>query len=225
MPACRNRHRRSDEQGYLLVEVLAAMTILSILVLGLANLWSVMGGLSFSQLLRQKAVFALNGEMERLNWLYTTSSFGAGTRLATSGYPTLANVAGSGSRLVYDTTSTNASFVVTSSASLQASNSAVWETGTGANTRNYVWLDQDRGILAQLSWSELPMSQCGNAGGNATSPCTCYAFSGSGNVNGNCLQLLLVLNYPFTIQGGVAGQMPGQTLKTLTLRTIVGRRA
>ena len=176
----------------------------------------------FSQLLRQKAIFALNGEMERLNWLYTTSSFGAGTRLATSGYPTITNVSGSGSRLVYDTTSTNASFVVTSSASLQASNAAVWETGTGASTRNYVWLDQDRGILAQLSWSELPLSQC-NAGGGVNSACVCNAFSGSGN--GNCVQLLLVLNYPFIIQGGVAVQMPAQTAKTLTLRTIVGRRA
>jgi hypothetical protein len=236
MPACRNRRRRSDEQGYLLIEVLAAMTILSILVLGLANLWSVLGGLSFSQLLRQKAVFALNGEMERLNWLYTTSSFGAGTRLATSGYPTISNVSGSGSRLVYDTTSTNASFVVTSSASLQASNSAVWETGNGASTRNYVWLDQDRGILAQLSWSELPLSQC-KTGGGTNLPCTCYPFLpilpvldllGILTVGvgiGNCVQLLLVLDYPFTIQGGVAVQMPGQTLRTLTLRTIVGRRA
>jgi type II secretory pathway pseudopilin PulG len=223
MPACRNRRRRSDEQGYLLIEVLAAMTILSILVLGLANLWSVLGGLSFSQVLRQKAVFVLNGEMERLNWLYTTSSFGAGTRLATIGYPTISNVPGSALRLVYDTTSTNASFVVTASASLQASNAAVWETGIATTARNYVWLDQDRGILARLSWIELPLSQCGNAGGGVNLPCTCYPFLGIGT--SFCLQLLLVLDYPFTIQGGVAVQMPGQTLRTLTLRTIVGRRA
>lgn len=238
MPACHNRRRRSFEHGYTLIEVVVAMAILSILVLGLANLWSVLGGLSFSQLLRQKAVFALNGEMERLNWLYTTSAFGAGIRLATSGYPTIANVPGSGSRLVYDVASTNAGFLVTSSASMQASNSAVWETGIIAlNTRNYVWLDQDRGILAQLSWEEQPLSLCGNAGGGTNLPCTCYPFLPIlpvinllgiltiGTGIGNCVQILLVLDYPFTIQGGVATQMPGQTLKTLTLRTIVGRRA
>jgi prepilin-type N-terminal cleavage/methylation domain-containing protein len=214
---------RRDDAGYSLIEVVAAMAILSVLVLGLTNLWSTLGQISFGELLRQKTVFALNGEMERLDALYTTTGFGAGIRVATTGYPAITNIAGSTNRLVYDTESTGVSFVVTSLAALQATNAAVWKTGFGLATRNYVWIDQDRGILGMLSWMEQPLT-CNNKPDGAPHPCQCYQFSG-GPGPGTCITVMLVLNYPYTISGGAPAQMPGNTLKTLSLMTIMGRRA
>jgi len=216
------RAARSDDSGSTLIEVVAAAAILTVLVLGLSNLWTTVGGLTFSQILRQKAVFVLNGEMERLDALYASTNFGAGTRLSTQNYPVIANISNSGTRLVYDTTSSNASFVVTSVSALQASNSAVWEAGSGSSARNYVWLDQDRGIVARLSWMETPLMQCGAAAGHSAFSCFCYGFSGFGA--SACPEIILVIDYPYIIQGGTAVAMPNQNLKTLTLSTIVGRR-
>jgi hypothetical protein len=225
---CFLKRRRSDERGSTLVEVLAASAVLTVLVLGLSNLWVAVGGLSFNELLRQKAVFVLNGEMERLDALYTTSTFGAGTRESTSGYPAINNISGSGTRLSYDTSSVNASFVTKSLSTMQTNNSAVWETGGLFTTRNYVWLDQNRGILGRLSWMEESLSQCGVGEINGrNTPCGCYSFSGllGTIIPGSCIEVVLVLEYPFTVQGGSPAQMPNQSLQTITLSTIVGRRA
>jgi prepilin-type N-terminal cleavage/methylation domain-containing protein len=217
------RDRQRDDAGYSLIEVVAAMAILSILVLGLTNLWSTLGQISFGELLRQKTVFALNGEMERLDALYTTTGFGAGIRMPTNGYTAITGIPGSQNRVIYDTKSTGVSFVVNSLAALQANNPAVWETGVGPATRNYVWIDQDRGILGMLSWMEQPLT-CNNKPDGAPHPCQCYQFSG-GPGPGTCITVMLVLNYPYTISGGAPAQMPGNTLKTISLTTIMGRRA
>jgi Tfp pilus assembly protein PilV len=232
MPCILDRIRqhgpRGDERGSTLVEVLAASAILTILVLGLSTLWTTVGRLSFDELLGQKAVFVLNGEMERLDSLYTTSSFGAGTRNSSTGYPSITNISGSGTRLSYDTSSVNASFVTKSLSTLQGNTAAVWETGSFSSTRNYVWLDQNRGILGRISWMEESLSLCGVAEtGGQNIPCGCYSFSGFlGTIlPGNCIELVLVLEYPFTVQSGAPVQMPNQTLRTITLSTIVGRRA
>ena len=56
----------ADDEGSTLVEVMVASTVLSVVALGLVNAWTVMDRMSFDTLLRQKAVFVLNAEMERL---------------------------------------------------------------------------------------------------------------------------------------------------------------
>ena len=56
----------SPQDGFTLVEVLAAGAVLSAVTLCAVRAWAVVDGLSFDLQLRQKAVFALNGEAERL---------------------------------------------------------------------------------------------------------------------------------------------------------------
>ncbi|MBT4490192.1 MAG: prepilin-type N-terminal cleavage/methylation domain-containing protein, partial [Rhodospirillaceae bacterium] len=70
MAAKPTNRRRTREDGFTLVEVLAATVITSILVLGLANLWTAVAGEVDGLTMRQKAIFVLNGQMERLTALY-----------------------------------------------------------------------------------------------------------------------------------------------------------
>ncbi|MBV9785700.1 MAG: prepilin-type N-terminal cleavage/methylation domain-containing protein [Acidisphaera sp.] len=218
------------ERGFTLVEVMAATAVLGILVLCLANLWEVMDRMSFDLLLRQKAVLVLNGEMERLAWLYDTTGFGAGTITQSTGYTALTNVTGSTTRSVYATNSTGISAVSNSAATLQTMDSAVWVYGSGTSSQNFVWLDSSRNLLARVSWITCAVSaktaqNCWGVSGNGPGPPAgstyiCEAFSGSGN--GTCMLLTLVLDYPWQLSGNTPVAMAHQS--TLTLNTIVGRR-
>jgi hypothetical protein len=217
---CFPRRRRAGsaakERGAVLIEILAASAILSVLAVGLVNFWAIYDRLGFDLVLRQKAVLVLNGEMERLNYLYTTTGFGAGVKPSTTGYAPLPNIAGSGTRLTYATTSTSVDFVVASASSFALAESLVWLDGAGTAARNYVWLDRDRQLVAQASWMEAPL------GAGCSGSCACYAFSGSGT-QGVCLVVTLVLDYPYRLQGATV--TPLGPLKSLTLSTIAGRRS
>ena len=70
-PLAVRRGGAGNDRGFTLIEVLAAGTILSVVALSLVKAWTVFDGLSFDLLLRQKAVFVLNGEMERAWATYT----------------------------------------------------------------------------------------------------------------------------------------------------------
>ena len=221
-----------SESGFTLVEVLAATAVLGVLVLCLADLWAVCDRMSFDLLLRQKAVFVLDGEMERLSVLYDTTGFGAGTMNQTTGYPALANVAGSTTRLTYASGSTGIAGMLATSSGPSASDSMVWLAGSGAGARAYVWLDSSRRLLARVSWMQCAISAstlgtCLNRTGPAppaaknSTPYLCYDFAGTGN-GGSCAALLLILDYPWQLSNGVPVAMADQA--TLTLRTIVGRR-
>ena len=163
--------RRSPEDGFTLIEVMAAGAVLSAVVLCAVRGWAVMDQMSLDLQLRQKAVFALNGEAERLTALYTVGGFngsarkpsGPGTLQAVSGptYPALAGVTGSAARLTYATATTGPTFDTTSAAtfsSATSTDSAVWIYGNGPTTQNFVWLDRLRNIMARLSWVACPLS-------------------------------------------------------------------
>jgi len=229
-PECRD----APDRGFTLVEVMAATAVLGVLVLCLANAWAVFDRISFGLLLRQKAVFVLNGEMERLALLYGTTGFGAGTLPQATGYAALPNVPNSATRLAYGTNSTAAGFATNSVSGLASADSTVWVYGSGAAARNFVWLDRGRNLLAQVSWvpcavSASTVQTCWGAGGKAPSsskgqanPYVCFAFSGSSD-GGTCLLVTLALDYPFQLAGGTPVLMANQAT-TLTLSTIVGRR-
>src|SRR5690242_2246984 len=223
----RSRPSRSGraERGFALMEVMVASAILGVVALSLIRFWSVFDSLSFDLLLRQKAVFVLNGEMARLNNLYTTSGFGAGLRPLTTGYPTVRGISGSDSRLTYSNLSTGPSgltvdFVVTSAASFAASEQAVLLDGLLTGARNYVWLDRDRQLMARIGWLEAPITSGAACSGSLASACQCLAFAGV--LSGSCETVTLILDYPFALAGGAV--VARGTTKTLTLSTIVGRR-
>ena len=162
--------------GFTLVEVLAAGTVLSVIVLCLVRAWTVFDVMSLELQVRQKAVFVLNGETERLSALYSVGGFGgAGPAqlqpVSGSAYPAITGIAGSASRLVYGQATTSAKpFTVTSYGAFVAPSSsdfAVLISGGGPSTQNFVWLDRPRNILGRLSWVACPIAD--PAGGTTTS--------------------------------------------------------
>lgn len=170
--------RRPDpEAGFTLVEVLAAGAVLSAVVLCAVRAWGVVDGLSLDLQLRQKAVFALNGEAERLTALYTVGGFNGSSgksygpstlqSVSGSGYPALAGVTGSAARLAYAAATTGPGFLTTSASSFatSSSDSLVWVSGSGASTQDFVWLDRPRAVMARLSWVACPLSAAVNGSG------------------------------------------------------------
>jgi prepilin-type N-terminal cleavage/methylation domain-containing protein len=67
-------HGRDDQAGMTLVEVMVAMVLVAILLVGMNALWVTISREVDSLVLRQKAIFRLNGEMERLVGLYSSSN-------------------------------------------------------------------------------------------------------------------------------------------------------
>ena len=223
---------------------MVAGTVLSVVALGLVNAWTVMDRMSFDTLLRQKAVFILNAEMERLTTLFAYTNFGesAASRPETTGYPEVPNLSGGSTRRIYATTSASVDFEVTAAADFAASDDPVWVVGTGTAARNYVWLDRGRNLAARISWTECDVS--------ATTAATCWdgkpakktspsapgssaAYScldfGGGNKDGSsggdrCRLIQLVLEYSFRVQGTTTAPVAAGGNRTLTLSTVVGRR-
>jgi hypothetical protein len=218
------------------VGVMAAGVVLGALALGLANLWTVFDRMSFDALLRQKAVFVLNGEMERLSALYATTGFGAEPRPDSTGYPPAAGLTGADARQVYAAGGAAAGFAVTTAAAFSGKDDAVWVRGTGPAARNYVWLDSGRSLAAGLSWIECEVTQTAatecwdmtsgkkakKPKGSKDGPFECFGFGG-GTEGDYCRMVTLVLEYPFRISGtAVSAAGPA---RVLTLSTVVGRRA
>ena len=239
--------RRAAQEGFTLVEVLAAGAVLSATFLCLVRGWSVLDQMSLDLQLRQKAVFALNGEAERLTALYTAGGFngssakpsGPSTLQTVTGYPAAAGVTGSATRLVYVAATSGASFGTTSAttfASTSTSDSEVLFAGSGSSAQDFVWLDRPRNVMARLSWVTCPV------GSNTAAACwsgatptavpagqLCYAYDGTAGGTA-CSLVTLILEYPYRLVGGAPiaeSAVPGGRLSpvTLTLSTIVGRRA
>lgn len=228
------------EAGFTLVEVLAASAVLSVLGLCLVRLWAAGDATTFYLLERQKAVLVLNGEMERLATLYEITPFGGGTITQTSGYPAFTYIPSSGTRLTYATNSVGAGstpipFAVTSAAAFSSGpDTNVWIAG-GMPAQNFVWVDHSRNLMGRMSWVSCAVSSNGQTTNICWSsptagklppsvPSTCMQFSAP--VAGKttpCLLITLVLDYPYSLVSGAA--VPAGNLTTLTLSTIVGRRA
>lgn len=219
---------------------MAAGVLLSILVLCLVNGWAALDQLSFDVLLRQKAVFVLNGEMERASALYSKTSFGSGLAQSTTGYTANPSIVNSGSRVTYATTTSPVTFTVKTLSAFSATaapDTLVWLYGAQSPPLNYVWLDRSRGLLARLSWSscdvtDLTSSACWITGGKqkkSKSTATCYGYAGGSGV---CDLITMFLDYPYVLVGGVPTPLirgkattGAAAATTLTLSTIVGRRA
>ncbi len=241
-----------SQDGFTLIEVMAASAVLSAVVLCSVRSWAIVDQVSLDLQLRQKAVFALNGEAERLSKLYTAGGFsspgakvgGPGTLQTVSGsfYVAITGITGSSTRLVYATTTTGPTFdtaSVSDFASPTSSDNALWVYGTGTTMQNFVWLDRSRSIMARLSWVACPLSASSGSASNTAAVCwgstasrpmagLCYAYDGSTGGT-SCSLVTLILDYPFRLSNNVPvaeSQLAGSHLTptTLTLGTIVGRR-
>ena len=70
-------HNHPRQFGFTLIEVLIGTVLIAILVLGLSGLWTTVNNQFLFLTLKQKAIFVLNGEMERLTALYRITNFAA----------------------------------------------------------------------------------------------------------------------------------------------------
>ena len=211
------------QAGFTLVEVMAASALLSILAICVVRAWSVFDQMSFDNMLRQKAVFVLNGEMERLARMWNTSTFATSAKNA-GGYPAIPGITGSTIRYTYGTAMEAASFVTASSSTFQGSDTALWMP-SATPPANYVWIDRGRNIMASLSWASCSVTtnvprDCWGQSGTAGATTNCW--SGTATSTAPCQLATLILIYPYQLQGGTA--TAAANLKMLTLSTILGRR-
>lgn len=227
------------QSGLTLVEVMVAMLLVGILLVGTNTLWVVVANQFDSLSLRQQAIFRLDGEMARLAEVYGDSANTAATTTVTD-YATAAPSASASyisapaGRLIHNTGGGAQGYVVAFAgaanfrATLAADGSNAgqvlspiyyFDAGASAVTsddRNLVWLDRDRNIVGQLSWSltpiigtDLAVRDCGVA---------------------SCSVLTLFLDYPYRFDVTVdplataQSEISGSPVKTITLQTIVGHR-
>ncbi|CAK0773429.1 putative Prepilin-type N-terminal cleavage/methylation domain-containing protein [Gammaproteobacteria bacterium] len=219
-----------------LIEVMVGVVLTSILVLALSGTWAMVSDEFFKLTLKQKAIFILNGETERLvaafrykdlstnNWLkrnsnYVNPSTGASINSPWQINPTL--------RYVYDQDTTDSDLAtsdpqnILTTTTTNMSDSQIFVYTANSTYYNIVWLDRERNITATLSWD---FSQA--VGPNAAD---CKWGSGPGMVDtddttGNhCRVLIVYLRYPFRYQSDeipIAAVM-GPTTE-ISLQTIVG---
>ena len=218
---CSDRLRR--QRGFTLMEVMTAALILSALVVSIGSGWVVADRETSNLIIRQKAIFAADAEMERLTTLYGTTAFGALGPVSTTGYTETA--AFPSTRLIYPTTLSP--LYLTSTQDYTTTSANTFNTGSvflvwinsnllSSLNRAYVWVDQDHNVMGRISWTTSNIS---------ASPCTgldtCSCLDPTGLLAGNCQKLVLYLEYPYRLVSG--NPVAATTLQTLTLSTIVGR--
>lgn len=235
----RGRGSRFRQSGLTLIEVMVGMLLVGILLVGTNTLWLVVANQFDALSLRQQAIFRIDGEMARLVEVYGNSANAAATTTVTD-YATAAPTTSASyipapaSRIIHNTGGGAQGYVVdfAGAALFRAALSAdganagtvlspiyYFDAGVGAVTsddRNLVWLDRDRNIVGQLSWTltpivgtDLVVRDCGVA---------------------SCNVLTLFLDYPFRFDVTVdplttaKSEIPGSPVETITLQTIVGQR-
>lgn len=205
---------------------MAAGVILGVLTIGLTQVWAIAGERSLDATMRQKAVFVLNGQMERLNALYTLTGYGAAVAVDTTGYGSPA--AYPDTRAVYRLNTNGfmggllGDFVtdIVATFELGGDGMVLLDDQGGAGDRNYVWIDQDRNLLGRLSWSEIVIPA--PTGGPPSGTRLCFDFAG-GAAGDNCREVALYLEYPFRLIGGAV--VAQSEIDIMPLKTIVGRRS
>lgn len=224
------------QRGFTLIEVLVALVLTSILVLGLSGLWANVGHQFLFLTLKQKAVFVLNGEMERLSALYRFTNFGGEQVSYTVAQPDYCSVAPN-DRFIYP----NAGgppvvddIVTTSDIDFDCGENAcagrvLYFNGTlPADDRNYAWIDQDRDVTAELSWCLQPprgvaaagYGSCSDGGAAGDDSVTPAVIGGEAD----CQELTVFLEFPFRYNDVANPAADAGKTETLTLVTIVGRR-
>ena len=202
-----------------------ASTILSIFVLGIGGFWYQASTRTTELVLRQKAIFALTGELERLSALYVYTGFAADTvngPTTSTGY-TDGLAALPTSRLIYPNDMNYAAndFIQSTYTSFSADEFEVLAKTNilPALSRDYIWIDKAHAIVGRFSWSatDISVSSCIQA-----LDCSCQRFDDLALTGGRCKTLDVYLEYPYRVDSSGNVTAPGN-LQTLSLRTIVGR--
>jgi prepilin-type N-terminal cleavage/methylation domain-containing protein len=169
MPSYHDRHGAMNDHtptsalsgrqsGMTLIEIMITIVVLSILVLGISGLWANVTGDFIALTIRQKAIFVLNGEMARLSALFTSGdhTFVEGnSRNYTDSGPTIRDVfpeSQTGSTTVDEIVVTSAQGSFSCGDNSCAGSVLHINNPLSGGQRNYVWIDQARNIVGELSW-------------------------------------------------------------------------
>ena len=191
------------QRGFSLIEVLTASMVLSIFIIAIGACWVTTDRRINDLVMRQKAIFVANAEMERVTVLYDTTSFGVLGPVTTTGYAGPAFLPST--RLIYPNslsgyTGGGADFTTTSVATFQSDAFQVYIDSQllPALNRAYLWVDQDQGVMARVSWktTNIAPSAC-VVGGDG---CGCLSYGGI--FSGACQKLDLYLEYPYRLVSG-----------------------
>lgn len=191
------------QRGFTLIEVMVGMVLASILVMGLTSLWGVITTQFIDLSLRQRAVFALNGEMERLAAIYSSNAL-----------PTVTAVGATGRFVYSDTVSfvhaapNLANFVVTYDGKL------FYYDGNAGTTddRNLVWIDYAKKVVGKLTWENANYLGVG-------------AQCVIGGITNQCNLITMHLEYPFRMTDMTTGALSASEFPVkseIDLITIVG---
>ena len=212
------------QQGFTLIEVMTASMILSIFIVAIGACWVTADRRVNQLVLRQEAIFAANGEMERLTTLYDTTSFGLLGPVSTTGYDGPSYLPSS--RLIYPNALSGYSggpasnFITTSATTFQSGDTFqvyVNNQVLSSLSRSYLWVDQGQGVMARLSWKATSITPAAClVGGDG---CGCLSYGGF--FSGSCQRIDLFLEYPYRMVSG--SPVAGSNLQTVILSTIVGR--
>ncbi len=217
---------RRKQSGFSLIEVMFASMILSIFILGIGGFWYQASGRASELVLKQKAIFALSGELERISTLYVFTGFATdlvngpltttGYTDGLSGFPT--------TRLIYPASmspyATN-DYVRGLYGSFAADEFEVFSKSNilPVLNREYIWIDKARMIVGRLSWtaSDINVASC-----IQPLDCSCHRFDDLATTGGRCQLLDVYLEYPYRV--GTSGNITAPaSLQAISLRTIVGR--
>jgi prepilin-type N-terminal cleavage/methylation domain-containing protein len=196
--------RSPGSRGFTFIEIVVAMALASILMVGIVHVWSTVNGMYLRLVLRQRAVFALDSQTDRLTAVYRNCS----------GYDGSDGSAG----LHTGAEACTAAFVVTQAVNFTNGGVGVDEGKvfySSSNNTNDIFIDRQNMITARLSWRR-----------NADSP-ACSAlrpqldFSANGAV---CLEVSITYPYRWNVTAGAGAQDDslGAAPETLTVLTVTG---
>ena len=206
----------SRSLGFTLVEIITAMFIAGVLCAATVTLWDVTGQLYFQNSLKQKAIFALNSQTERLTSLYRWCDLYAHIIHSSdntsyrSGYVTTCN---------YDFFKTNP---------VDFTN---WEDVyyDSANDYDAVYIDKSKNVVGKFYWKEQSVYDCGMCSSESG---TC---SGSGDEFGTysglktseAVCLTINLEYPYRWDNdtlSIKEDSAMSPVRTIKVKTIVATK-
>jgi len=232
---------RRRNAGFTLLEVMIGFALATLLFIGMNQFWVVVASQIDLLTIRQKAVFRINGEMERLTEYYRIGA-GVGTSINSTNYNAVPDGWVPGSlitstayedRIVYGAAIADVVVDDTNVADFQATIDArtppkdvhevysliyLFDPGVAPNNeRNVVWLDRELNVVGRLSWHLEPIAGTDSAG---VTPCH------QGTLLTACYLLTIFLDFPlrYVDEDAPLAGIPAVPVDTITLQTIIGAR-
>ena len=213
------------EQGFTLVEVMIGIVLTAILTLGLTGLWAMAADNFLDSAIRQKAIFALNNEVERF---VAINSYEYVAGAAKDSGDTFQRTTVPYDENIWDTTLTKGNFITTGP---DFNPEQVLYVGGGSNTdRNLVWLDQEDGIVGSIHWIWGQYTNSLDLG--LSNGRTYVAVAGAANCHSEpCNYLVFFIRYPYRYDASAgtltpsAGSAEESALQEIELHTVLGLRS